>query len=153
MTDLQDRLLAFHRKAMGGGRRLALIGPSLLELQELLLDAAVALDQAQALKAVAFGREAIEDMRSKWRENPAMPAYQRLTFDYICDLALAAIPSKQEDTPSDIRELAASARRYALGPWFVKLGFSETVQLAAEHAIRLDRAARDLAALDQGEPK
>jgi len=38
-----------------------------------------------------LSREAIEDMRSKWRENPAMPAHQRLTFDYICDRALVAL--------------------------------------------------------------
>ncbi len=35
--------------------------------------------------------DTIEELRSKWRQNPAMPAYQRLVFDGICDLALLSL--------------------------------------------------------------
>ncbi|OJX17927.1 MAG: hypothetical protein BGO82_17100 [Devosia sp. 67-54] len=57
----------------------------------------------------------------------------------------AAISSEQGEapaTPADVRELADRARRFALGPAFVELGFNKTISLAAEQAIMLDRAAR-----------
>jgi hypothetical protein len=47
----------------------------------------------------------IEDMRRQWRDNPAMPAYQRMLFGDICDLALTALrPSPSSDERVDLRD-------------------------------------------------
>lgn len=45
--------------------------------------------------------EAIEDMRSQWRNNPAMPAYQRLLFDEICNMANASRSPAQPEGVTD----------------------------------------------------
>jgi hypothetical protein len=67
----------------------------------------LAVDRFAAMKLAGHRNittDTIEELRSKWRQNPAMPAYQRLVFDGICDLALLSLTPPAPKVTTDEAE-------------------------------------------------